>query len=355
MLYNLLERARNELADSSIESIAIEFESVMSEFLALSEAQRNLNIDYDDSLNQMIDVICENYNLRRQFMHIKASNYTTDLWGNVYWRFLHLGSILITDLLWNRKIENTLDLPLIVYNIDYVLPCPMCSAHYATIKPTNAVKAAVKEIAFGNLMSGVQAFHNLVTENVDKTLEYANRPKRPPFTIVDFARVYKCIELPPKDTLKSVTYIRNRVDWQPDTHRILTTFYALASRSSYLSSSEFLKHEVYPAISNESSSVVNRALELIENGILMNIDADLLSVEANKQIYNRVLQEMYTLYPECVQQLIDNMPDIDTATTTTTKIKYNKNGGRDDDNNNDNGGEANRKEQLQQLLNALRK
>jgi hypothetical protein len=339
MLQKIIAEAKEELARSSnlLKRIIEDFQSCMNEFLALSEHLRLANPDYDEALSEMLDVICENFNIVRQLVHVKPSNYTTDAWGNVYWKFLHLASILITYLLSNHKIESMLNLPLLVYNIDYVLPCPLCATHYSSIKSTNAVKSAIKEIAFGNAMSGLQAFHNLVTENVDKTLEYMNRPKRPLFTIVDFAKVYKCVELPPSNLLKSVTYIRNQVDWQPDAHRILTTFHALASRSSYLVSSEFLKKNVYPK--GSTATTIEESLKTIRDGILMNIDSDLLSVPTNLQIYNNVLRETYSTYPECVENLIRELPD-------------------DDDeppNNKNNTDRRSKKEILMDTLKALRK
>ena len=309
MLREIIRSAKRQLEDSSIKPLAIEFQSTMNEFLALSEHARLANPEYDEALNEMLDAICENFNLKRQMIHVKVSNYTANVWGNVYWHFLHLSSILITYLLSNHKIENMLNLPLLVYNIDCILPCPVCAHHYASIKTTNAVQATIKEISFGNAMSGLQAFHNLVTENVDKTLEYANRPKRPLFTIVDFAKAYKCIELPPNNLLKSITYIRNKVDWQSDDHRILATFYALTARMSYISSSEFLKRNVYS--SNASESTIDNVVRTIRNGILMNIDPELMSVESNVQIYNDVLREMYSEYPDYVRNLIQELPDND--------------------------------------------
>lgn len=343
MLREIIRSTKRELELASIKPIAIEFQLTMNEFLALSEHARLANPEYDDALNEMLDAICENFDLERQLIHVKVSNYTADAWGNVYWRFLHLASILITYLLSNHKIENMLNLPLLVYNIDCILPCPLCAHHYASIKTTNAVQATIKEISFGNAMSGVQAFHNLVTENVDKTFEYAHRPKRPLFTIVDFAKTYKCIELSPDNLLKSVTYIRNKVDWQPDEHRILATFYALAARMSYLSSSEFLKRNVYSP--NASESTIDNAIRTIRDGILMNIDPELMSVESNVRIYNDILRETYSKYPEYVQSLIEGLPPEDEEPKNNNTVVSN---------DNDDGMPKTRKGKLLELLNALR-
>lgn len=308
----LLGAATKEFESCNISQIVTAYKPILDEFCAVSEHLRSTQTQYNEIFEKLIGVLCEEYDIKRDIMYVRLGNYGTNIWGNLYWRFLHLTSILLEHSMHENRINDPLDFPLLVYNIDHILPCPTCAQHYRQIKESADVKATIKDMSFGMLMSGLQAFHNLVTQNVDKTLDYANMPNRAPFTMLDFARTYHCIERLPENILKSKIYVRPRLDWQPNTHRMLTIFYAIANKQTYSPSSDMLKLNLYHC-TNLASTVVStsaaatesqeKILSSINQAILMNVDEQVAT--GNAQIYNQTIVEFYHAYPDYVRKLVE--------------------------------------------------
>nr|WOJ45379.1 Ac92-like protein [Apis mellifera nudivirus] len=309
----LLNAATKEFEFYNISQIVTAYKPILDEFCAVSEHLRSTQTRYNEIFEKLIGVLCEEYDIKRDIMYVRLGNYSTNIWGNLYWRFLHLTSILLEHSMYENRINDPLDFPLLVYNIDHILPCSTCTLHYRQIKETAEIKATIKDMSFGMLISGLQAFHNLVTQNVDKTPEYANMPNRVPFTMLDFARTYHCIERLPDEILKSKIYVRPRLDWQPNTHRMLTIFYAIANKHTYSPSSDLLKLNLYhsPSIASTVTTTTTAAVELsqekilnsINQAILMNVDEHVAT--GNAQIYNQTIVEFYHAYPDYVRKLVE--------------------------------------------------
>lgn len=330
----LLQAATNEFKTHDIERIVATYKSLLDEFCAVSEHFRLAQPRYNETFERLVNIVGEEYNVERSVMYVRLGNYGTNVWGNLYWRFLHHTSILLEQAMHNNRINDPLDFPLLVYNIDCILPCANCALHYRRIKETADVKTVIKDMSFGMLVNGLQAFHNLVTRNVDKLPEYAGMPDRPTFTMIDFARTYGCIERLPDDLLKSNIYVRPRIDWQPNTHRMLTIFYALATKRTYSPCSDALKlalydREIAATVVPSSSGINNESRESImsniNRAILMNVDEQVVS--GNAQIYNQTIVEFYHAFPEYVRSLIDcdddnaNANDADREAKTRIKEK----------------------------------
>lgn len=311
-LTSLVRISIEELKIVNINSVVERFKPILDEFNALTENIRADHQSYNDIYTNFIDIISSLYNIRVDIMHASVQNYSTYEWGPVYWKFFHLSSILLEYAIYENKINNILDFPTLIYNIDYILPCPMCASHYKAIKLTIPVKASIKDISFGYIMSGLHTFHNIVTKNIDSTHEYKNRPKRSYFSIIDFVKMYNCIEISSSTIYKTTEYQRNKVDWQPKIHRILTTLLALSSKESYIKSSKTIKLILYDdkeseKINETSTLNKNQIFDLMINTILLNVDPEIASV--NAQIYDEVIYEFYSMYPNIVKKLVNYLSE----------------------------------------------
>lgn len=300
ILRRLLDDSRTELNAASIDDIVAKFQPVLDEFYALTETLRAAQPEYNRVFTRLVQTLQEEYpKLTVNLMFVRPSNYSTDLWGPVYWRFLHLASILVSYAFERQRIRDMLDLPTLVYNVDLILPCPMCAAHYQAIKQDSRVLLAVKNMSFGSIVTYLQTFHNIVTENVDRTPEYANRPARPVFTSIRFAREYGCLEIQPSDLLKSKTYTRCKIEWFPKLHRLLSTLLALyRPNSRFLECSNELREATTP---NE------RLLDELYAAITLDIDEK--RAYANLEDFNDTVTEFYTSYPTVVRSLAETLPD----------------------------------------------
>lgn len=302
----VLRYAKAQLSDYTIYRVVEKFRLVMDEFLAVVESLTAAPTQYRAMLNRLVTVLCDRFDIQRQIMYVRASGYATDVWGPLYWRFFHYASILITYMYEKNEINDMLDFPILVYNINHILPCNVCEAHYMGIKNNAAVRSALKEMSFGNLMTGLQMFHNLVTANIDSVPPRSNLPPRPPFTPIDFARTYECLELADTGAVKSLTYIRNTVDWQPPTHRILAILYAVAKKINYYLSSRELK--AYYERLNRNDSDDGAIEREIERAIKLELDKDIL--QTNLPIIEHALVELYTSFPTYTRRVMSNIETI---------------------------------------------
>lgn len=329
-LTSLVVMSKDELKKMNIEVIVEKFKPILDEFCALTEIIRTSQPTYNEIFTNFIDKISSLYNLRVNIILVRMENYATNIWGPVFWNFFHLSSILLEYAFCNNKINDILDFSTLIYNIDCILPCPMCASHYQQIKSTPAVKSSIKDISFGYIMTGLQTFHNIVTKNVDSTHEYINIPNRSYFSLIDFAKTYNCIEIASLRILKATNYQRNKVDWQTKIHRLLTILLALSSKESYINSSELIKLILYDdkeagKINKVTRLSKNEIYDLIINTILLKVDTKIAS--DNAQIYNQVIYEFYSMYPDIVKKLVNNLSD---------KLKSkNVNDVSNDDNSND--------------------
>lgn len=350
---DLLVKINKEFINLNISVIIERFEPILSEFYELSASYRHNVPKYNKILTDFIDELCYIYNIRKTVMLVHHNKYTTSAWGNVYWMFMHLSSILVSYAYETGRINDFINFPTIIYNIDLILPCSKCQAHFATIKSEFAIKNAIKSIAFGSAINGLVVFHNLVTSNVDKTVEYVNRPNRPTFFISDFALEYQCIELQNETVQKSPSYLRPVVDWQPTTHALLTTLLATYCPQPYSRASNLIKRAVYsndPAFKSTNLNIRNTdILAFDQQDLFFNrmtskqikyclMKALLLQLQdtpitdqeiKNNRPFNNAIILMYRKHTDFIRQLVElNMP---LTATDTPHISTSTNNENDDE------------------------
>lgn len=238
--------AAKETAEASVDDLLQEFQGTLDEFHALSQPLRSANTAYDAAYQRMIAKFLECYpTLNLNVVYLNLSKYSVDRWGPVYWRFFHLSAILLLELFSKHRVDDVMDYPTLLYNVDVILPCPTCAWHYLQIKRSDGILTAIKETSFARLMNGARYFHNLVTMHQNELPEFQNRPARPPFTVLDYAERYGCLEEVPDDLVKTTSYVRGWVDWQPPLHRQISLFYAMRRSIPYALASRHLKRVVY--------------------------------------------------------------------------------------------------------------
>lgn len=201
---------------------------------------------YGHLLEQFVQTLERAYAFTRPVMLVSVAAHTTEQWGAVYWQFLHLSSVLVEYGHAHALFRGTLHLATLLYNLDLVLPCAVCTGHYLLIKETAPVLDCVREVAFGDCVIGVHRFHSLVTHNIAVTQRGAPPGSVAPFRIADFAFRYGFISLHDEHRLVTDRYIQPRVDWQPPTHVALSVLLAAYCAQPYQRASNALKTRLYP-------------------------------------------------------------------------------------------------------------
>lgn len=327
----ILQSVSNEMVELDIKYIINRYKPVLSEFYELSSMFRAGAKKYNVLFEKFINTLCNIYQIEREPMIVYPNKYSPKDWGNIYWEFLHLSSILLSFAFENGLIKTLLDFPTLVYNIDVILPCAKCAYHYSTIKNSDDVKQIIKSMSFGSIMISLQIFHNVITANVDKTPDYINVPNRDRFLISDFALKYKCIDVQSENTRKSTDYIRSCIDWQPTTHVLLSIILSTyCSQPSYDRVSNLLKYKLYAKnkhFSNIDLNVRNADVRPIDTSdiiyvsmtekqiqyclmralILQFQDTNLKqeAIEQNKRL-NFAIISMYKKYNDEIKNIVSN-------------------------------------------------
>lgn len=298
----LIATAARETRRASVDDLLLEFQGTLDEFHALSAPLRAANPAYDRMYQRLIGKFLESYpTLRLNVVYLNLGKYSVDRWGPVYWRFFHLSAILLLELFANHRVDDVLDYPSLLFNIDTILPCPTCAWHYQQIKRSESVLSAVKEMSFARLVNGARYFHNLVTMHQNELPEFQSRPPRPPFTVLDYAERYGCLEDVPEDLVKTATYVRGWVDWQPPLHRRLTLFHAMRRSIPYAVASRRLKRVLYGITgsggNDNDDDGVHRSHDSITRDELLRSIAEGM-VGAVKTEYRETLQPYATSFYE---------------------------------------------------------
>jgi hypothetical protein len=170
---------------------------------------------------QRIDeIIRKECKVERISVFVDASFFTINIWGPMYWRFFHYMSILLQDLSYKKIINNTELVIRLLWDLDKILPCPMCIGHYREAKSDEVkfpmIQNAFHKIAYGFIIAGIYDFHNIINLNINKS-----RCSRS-----DFINLYRC------DVLSYVTvsfeYCRVPIYWFPPTFLVLVQIISLA-------------------------------------------------------------------------------------------------------------------------------
>lgn len=124
-------------------------------------------------------------------MHVNPARMTKNTWGSVFWSFSYTASILVQYTYANDRTNSFLNFPALLYNIDRVLPCPMCIENYKNIKHQPRILHIIRSASFGLLVTAVYQFHSLINSHATANSTYELRG-------VDFALLYNCF--PRSDT-----------------------------------------------------------------------------------------------------------------------------------------------------------
>lgn len=244
----LLDSAKQQLDSYTVDRVVTAFAPVLSEFeayvegIVIPEAYRN-------RLSAFIAFLKSAFELSTTVMLVQTNKYSTDMWGPLYWSFLHYASILLQYALHAGLTDDVKEFPTLVYNVDKMLPCSMCIAHYLSVKHQNNVRYLIKMMSFGHVIQGMYQFHNVISENVYRHRyptvgKDANGP--PPFrtfTPIDFAERYHCYPLTSAaDRVhKSSQYSRPGLDWQSPLHLSISVILVINFNVSYSRVSNYLK------------------------------------------------------------------------------------------------------------------
>lgn len=244
---------RKEFDALNIDTIVKKFEEVVSEFYAFTDEYSGTGDDYITLymgvLDNVIFTLCDLYKVKLEEMTVWRYKYSPTSWGNMYWKFLHYASILVSYAYEHGLLRNTfLDFGAVIYNIDAILPCDICKYHYMSIKDTPTVRDIHLDINFGLVMLGTQYFHNVISDNINKKQKNMNITEKSMFYAADFAAVYECISTKDEKKKNSMEFVETAIDWQPITHRLLTVILATYCHTSYIKASNLLKDKLYPEI-----------------------------------------------------------------------------------------------------------
>ncbi|UDM55370.1 P33 [Phenacoccus solenopsis nudivirus] len=104
------------------------------------------------------------------FVFVKPSEIVVSVWGTVLWRFMHSAAILGQHyMVENRQdVEFLDDFVTMTYNVDVILPCMNCVAHYRAVKDKPEITDIMRDMSFGLLVQQMYAFHKAISYNVAK-------------------------------------------------------------------------------------------------------------------------------------------------------------------------------------------
>lgn len=256
-LQSIYKQVRYEYENQcNIRSVAAIYARILGEFNDVSEPYRKTNPAYNRIYTNIVETLQRVYHIKPKVLYIRPHLYSVDKWGPLYWRFMHYTSILISVAMMTGKIRNLLDFPIFIYNINLILPCHKCIAHYLTVKESSDIHAIIKMLSFGRLIYGVRLFHEAITKNIHQhelkerttmippTMGPDNVP--PKFTEMDFAELYGCGEWECNPyTEKTEGYFPSVVEWLAPTHMALTTLLAYYCNHNYKEISTVIKTKIY--------------------------------------------------------------------------------------------------------------
>lgn len=209
--------AKSEQEQTNINTVVEKAGEVYAEFKSFLS-----NYGIDDSLrsryililNNLLNNLVKMYAIDMPEMYVQVSNYALNVWGPLYWKFIHITSILLQHGLSEDKVPGDLfGFCTIVYNIDLILPCNICTEHYKSIKNTQVTLDILKKMSYGLIIQGCFEFHLLITHNIN--------PTKQRFTVFDFIREYNCYPKCNLEVTKLTKMDKSKVIWQGKLHAAL--------------------------------------------------------------------------------------------------------------------------------------
>jgi len=127
------------------------------------------NIEYRIKLKKLICLLNSAYNVKTEnFVFLDNTSMDVKIWGNILWSFFHLASVLAQYYYAATRDVAAIDYFVTsLYNIDEILPCNKCRAHYLVVKSGPHVLEIIRKLAFGLLVGGTFQFHQLISRNIE--------------------------------------------------------------------------------------------------------------------------------------------------------------------------------------------
>lgn len=210
-----------------LDEIVKQYATIASEFWSYIDTINFDNkspkyIEYRDKSKKLTELILKEFDFKLNNVYIVVKNYSVDKWGHLFWNMFHLSSILVQDLLYKYKIENTDDFTTFMFCVYEILPCPICLTHYqSALQPTSKffprITQCLNECAFGYTISSAYTFHNLISENITSQ----STDIKQYFPLNKFRGIYKCLPIIDQNVTQLTSIIRSPVLWVNDAKHYL--------------------------------------------------------------------------------------------------------------------------------------
>lgn len=281
----LMLQSSSELNSININKIVEEFKPILLEFVNYIETIE-IEPNYKKLLENFIHFMKFVFKIESEKILVLPTRYYKNDWGQLYWKFLHYSSILLQYALSFDIIHNLLDFPIIVFNIELILPCPICIGHFIEFKKTPTCDILKKMLCSGFIIASIFQLHNIITKNIILTQKFQNSKELDNlFDFIDFMKMYKCSPLIQSPEKKFTNTIKEKLDFQNDLHITLTLILSLYFNADYKLVSYRLK-KIYNSLYN-----VSNEMRYISNGdvkLMQTPDSELKTILA--QIVNRTLE-----------------------------------------------------------------
>lgn len=268
----ILEKSYNELKHTNINQIVSDFKPIFIEFYNFIESNsfinenvqkfKSINVKYINILYDFMNFLKETFYLDVENMLVLPDSYTVGDWGPLYWGFLHYSSILLQYINDKDKTSNLHNFHIILFHIENILPCNICSGHFLEFKKTNQYKKYLKSISYGLLINVTYVLHHIITLNIYQNqykLTESNMPRL--FNHIDFMKKYKCYPLLQTDEYKFQNFIIEPIDFQNNLHINLTHLLSAYTNTKYLVVSRILKKIYNKNIYNETINYKNNDMD----------------------------------------------------------------------------------------------
>lgn len=306
-----------------------ELEPIMNEFyqVAMTTLQRRpqtecskitpwTSQDYGIFLEEFIRQMCETnwgvgesklYLVKNDAVRIAYNLYDATKWGNLYWKFLHLASILVSHAITSKLWDHCFRFPILVVHIDLILPCTICVGHYQTIKPELKVDGSKLHqlsvsLCCGTTIEAVYLFHNLISYNINKSNQVLASPK-PYFTPQEFAHLYHVL-FPKVEQPLINTYCDAFFEPMSPFHTIICTLMKVGmdvnnDPSPFVVISDYLKNRVY----RENQPLNPRLADALRRILTLNFRVIQEAPSFDKFICS-ALEDIYNEFPQAIYEIV---------------------------------------------------
>lgn len=283
----------------NIKSIIERYEYVCNKFEAYIKGFKLSTNGAESDLMELVQFMRNLYKLKWKFIYLEVNAYDVKMWGNLYWEFFHLTSILLQEAIYNKTTDNICNFATIIYNLEEYIPCNVCSHHFLNEVKGN-IENILRQLSVGDLIVAVYVLHNKVSENINRNS--MNNVKQL-FSASDFRNLYKCYPgnlLEVKKT-EHVSYLRVPVNWETDIHFNITKLLSFNYLVPYLNMSRIVK-KFYGIIDKRQVPVdLNICLDYIENELTLNEMLNTLEYILTKKTFKLVVYKSSVINEKVVK------------------------------------------------------